>query len=85
MKNKNESISRWYITTASDCQIKTITALGEMQHITSRLSLSMAHLDEFITEPFQNSTSTKESKKQIRLILKSTSFLEDRIKYVAAQ
>ena len=56
------------IITVGDSQVNMITALLEIQHITSRLSSSIAHLEEFITKPFPDLIQTKVAMKQIELI-----------------
>ena len=53
------------ITNAGDSHINTITALGEMQYITSHLSSSIANLEEFISEQLSYSIPTKVAKRQI--------------------
>ena len=47
------------IVTAGDSQVNTITTIGELQHITSRLSSIIAHMKEFMTKHFNESIQTK--------------------------
>ena len=74
------------IVTEGDSLANTITVLGELVHVATRLTSIVIHLREFVTNILQDKTTSKRIiLKQVRLIEISSEYTEDHILFLTVQ
>ena len=81
MNSKEQRI----IVTEGDSRVNTITSLGELRHLASCMKNSIQVLHEYVKVHIDHQVHQKKIIKQINLLLKSVSYLDDQIKLVTGQ
>ena len=73
------------IVTEGDAKINVLTSLGELKHLSSCMSKSIFHLNEYVDDKLESTPHKTVILKQIRLLIRSLDFLSDKGTYITAQ
>ena len=74
------------IVTEDDSLVNIIIVLGELEHVSTRLTSTVIHLREFVIGILQDKTTSKRIiLKQVRLIEISSEYTEDHILFLTVQ
>ena len=66
--------------TEGDSLVNTIPVLGKLKHVATRLTSTVVHIREWVTEILQEDTTSKRIvSKQVRLIERSSEYMKETI------
>ena len=73
------------IVREGDAKINVIISLGELKHLSSCMSKSTFHLNEYVDDNLESSPHKTVILKQIRLLIRSLDVLSNKVTYITAQ
>ena len=81
----SENVKKRIIVTAGDSEINVITALGELKYLTSCLSKSIFHLNEYVDDNLEPNPQKIVIQRQVWLLSRSIDYLREKVGYINTQ
>ena len=81
----SESVKKPIIVTGGDSEINVITALGELKYLTSCLTKSIFHLNEYVDDNLEPNPQKTAIQRQVWLHSRSINYLREKVGFITAQ